>query len=139
MSTITSKFNQYLHVNEPPQAVVLKKNSTQLAKQTGDTVNLSTEGKAKVGEDVIKTALNKVLHGIVNNDDEVDKPSMDPLDKQIKLLQEKIRELNEAIKQLESKDDEASIKQREVLTQQRNEYTFQLLELFNQKLQETKK
>ena len=139
MNTITNKLNQFIAFNESPVTMALKKKTSELSKQTADTVSLSPEGKAKAVEDEVKSALNKALHGIVGNDEEVNEAtSSDPLDKQIKLLQEKIRELNQSIKQLEGKDDEASIKQREVLIEQRNEYTFQLLELYNEKLQATK-
>lgn len=140
MNTITSRLNQFLDFNESPQAIALKQKSIQPPKQTADTVTISSEGKTKAAEDEVKSALNKALNGIVDNDKEVDEATNNnPLDKQIQLLQEKIRELNKSIKQLEGKDDEASIKQKEMLIELRNEYTFQLLELYNEKLQATKK
>lgn len=143
MNLITTKLNPFIRIDETPRTVVPDKNvkpqTLQQAKQTGDTVNLSSEGKAKAAEDEIKSLLNKALHDIVINDSEVNKAAgEDPLDTQIKVLQEKIRELNQSIKKLKGKDDEISIKQKEALIEQRNEYTFQLLELYNQKLQESK-
>ena len=90
MNTITGKLNQFIHLNESPLTIALKKSSTQLPKLADDIISLSFEGKTKSAENATKGTLNVALSTVVDNNKEINKTaSGNPLDKQIKLLQEK--------------------------------------------------